>query len=256
MNGSTQDDRPRDADASIAEQQRFWNAWNAEYREDEARLAPVNRRQAEQVLQWLSALHRDVPLDIVEVGCGSGWFCERMRAFGVVRGIDLSDQILERSRMRFPGVDFVAGDFMQMQLPPLSADVVVGLEVLSHIADQTAFVGRLAQLLRPDGHLMLATQNRFVLERTEGVQPPGLGQVRRWVDAATLRGWLRPHFEVIQLKSLHPTGHRGVLRWVNSRKLESLLRKMGFAAGWTTVRERSMLGHTLIVLARKRASTD
>lgn len=232
-------------------QRQFWNAWNAKFREEGMQLPPPNARQAQTVLGWLKNTDRG-RRDIVEVGCGSGWLCDLMAEFGRVRGIDLSDEVLARSRARFPKATFTAGDFMQMELPVASADVVVALEVLSHVRDQPAFMSRVARLLRGGGVLMLATQNRFVLERTAGVTPQAPGQVRQWVDAAALRRLLEPHFEILQLTSLHPTGHLGVLRCVNSGKLESLLSSIGLANAWTSLRERWLLGHTLMVHARKR----
>ncbi len=232
-------------------QRQFWNAWNAKFREEGMQLPPPNARQAQTILGWLKETDRG-PRTIVELGCGSGWLCDRMTEFGRVRGIDLSNEVLARSRARFPKATFTEGDFMQMELPPASADVVVALEVLSHVRDQPAFMSRVARLLGEDGLLMLATQNRFAHERMSGVTPQAPGQVRQWVDAAELRRLLEPHFEVLRLTSLHPTGHLGVLRWVNSWKLESLLRSVGLANAWTSLRERSLLGHTLIVLARKR----
>ena len=52
-------------------------------------------------------------------------------------------------------LDFGVGQF----------DVAVSLEVLSHVADTQAFIDKIASLLKPGGYLMLATQNRSVLER-------------------------------------------------------------------------------------------
>jgi len=234
-------------------QRQFWNAWNARFREEGMQLPPPNARQAQTVLGWLRGTDRG-PRDIVEVGCGSGWLCGLMTEFGKVQGIDLADEVLARSRARFREATFTAGDFMRMELPPAGAHVVVALEVLSHVSDQPAFISRVAQLLRGDGVLMLATQNRFVLERTAGVTPKAPGQVRQWVDAAELRRLLEPQFEILQLTSLHPTGHLGVLRWVNSGRLESLLSSIGLANAWTSLREKWLLGHTLMVHARKRVS--
>lgn len=235
----------------VEAQRQFWNAWNAKYREDGTQLPPPNQRQAQTVLGWLGKTNRG-PRRIVEVGCGSGWFCDRLTEFGHVHGIDLSNEVLERSRRQYPHVSFTDGDFMQVELPPASADVVVALEVLSHVRDQPAFMARVARLLGDDGVLMLATQNRYVHERLEDVKPQGPGQVRQWVDAAQLRRLLEPHFEISRLTSLHPTGHGGLLRWINSWKLESLARTFGVADAWKARRERWLLGHTLMVLARKR----
>ncbi len=235
----------------VEAQRQFWNAWNAMYREDGTQLPPPNQRQADTVLGWLRETNRG-PRRIVEVGCGSGWFCDRLTEFGPVLGIDLSNEVLERSRRRYPQVSFTDGDFMQVEPPPASADVVVALEVLSHVRDQPAFMARIARLLGDDGVLMLATQNRYVHERIEDVKARGPGQVRQWVDAAQLRRLLEPHFEVSRMTSLHPMGHAGLLRWINSWKLESLLRAVGLAGVWKARRERWLLGHTLMVLARKR----
>ena len=50
-------------------------------------------------------------LDIIEVGCGSGWFCSQLTRFGRVTGTDLSDSGLARARQRAPEAAFVSGDF-------------------------------------------------------------------------------------------------------------------------------------------------
>jgi 2-polyprenyl-3-methyl-5-hydroxy-6-metoxy-1,4-benzoquinol methylase len=250
--GATGSSTDHGEDALSAEaQRRFWNEWNAQYRGEGTRLPPPNQHQAETVLAWLRETGTG-NRDIVEVGCGSGWLCAQLTEFGSVRGIDISDVVLESSRTRFPDVTFIAGDFLAMELAPASADVVVSLEALSHVADQPAFVARAAWILRDSGLLMLATQNRYVLERTEGVAPPGPGQIRKWVDARQLRTLLESHFEILQLTSLHPMGHRGLLRLVNSAKLGSVLAMAGLHAAWNAAMERALLGHTLMALARKR----
>jgi hypothetical protein len=99
---------------------------------------------------------------------------------------------------------------------------------------------------------MLATQNRFVLERTASVAQRGEGQLRRWVDHRELRALLRPHFEIVELKSIYPnTGHGGILRLVNSPKLNALLSRVIPRAALDRMKERAFLGHTLMVLARR-----
>jgi 2-polyprenyl-3-methyl-5-hydroxy-6-metoxy-1,4-benzoquinol methylase len=133
------------------------------------------------VCEWLQSLGR-TDLDIIEVGCGSGWFSPRLTRFGRVTGTDLSDDALARAQQRAPEVRFVAGDFMELDFGTDCFDVVVTLEVLSHVADQRAFIRKLARHLRPGSHLMLATQNRFILQYLNRRPPPAPGQLRRWVD--------------------------------------------------------------------------
>jgi ubiquinone/menaquinone biosynthesis C-methylase UbiE len=136
-----------------------------------------------------------------------------------VTATDLSDEVLARARARLPQVRFVAGDFMRLAFPEASFDVVVALEVLSHVEDQPAFLSKIARLLRPHGKLMLATQNRPVLQRYNAVPPPGPGQIRHWVSGTELRNPLVPKFVVEAIFSVTPRANRGVMRYVNSPKL-------------------------------------
>lgn len=235
-------------------QRRFWNAWNATHRGADMRLPPPNTRQAATILSWLRQTDRG-PREIVEIGCGSGWFSAQLTPFGSVRGIDIADEAIAAARDRYPEVAFRAGDFMAMELERGSADVVVSLEALAHVADPGDFMFRTARLLRDDGLLLLATQNRFVIERMDGVPPPGPGRFRNWVNARELRAMLRPHFDILQLSSLHAEGHRGVLRILNSSRVRTILATVGMQSSWDALKERALLGHTLMVLARKRQAS-
>ena len=178
--------------------------------------------------------------------------CQKLLPFGSVTGIDLSHEVLADAQNRIPDVRFVAGDFMQMDLTAISADVVVTLEVLAHVADQRAFLQRIRQILKPRGYLMLATQNRFVLERSSGVAKRAHGQIRQWVDRHQLRALLEEQFDLEQLISICPYGHGGILRLVNSPKLNYAVSRV-VAQDWLDgLKERFWLGHTLMVLARRR----
>lgn len=245
-------DKSSRIDIPLADQREMWNRWNAAAREHAQ--GETSQRQAAQVEAWLRALGRR-DLDLIDVGCGAGWMCERLLPFGRVTGTDLADDVLARAQQRLPAVRYVAGDFMRIDLPERGFDVAVTLEVLSHVADQPAFLARIARLLRPGGLLMLATQNRPVLERWSAIGMPEPGQIRRWVDARGLRALLRPCFEVLQLGSLKPVGDQGLLRLVNSVKVNRVLGLIVPAARLERLKERMLLGHTLMVLARRRHGT-
>jgi 2-polyprenyl-3-methyl-5-hydroxy-6-metoxy-1,4-benzoquinol methylase len=234
----------------IEEQRRFWNTWNAKHREENRKMPEVNRRQARMVLEWIMNLGRK-DLDILEIGCGSGWLCQQLVPFGRVTGTDLSNEVLARSETALQKVTFVAGDFFELDFPSSGFDVVVSLEVLAHVADQNAFVVKIARLLRPGGYLMLATQNRFALERWTQVPAKGAGQIRRWVDAKTLRHILSKHFEIAELTSIVPVGDKGILRWTNAPKVNRMLSFFASQLRIDSLKERLFLGHTLMVLARK-----
>jgi 2-polyprenyl-3-methyl-5-hydroxy-6-metoxy-1,4-benzoquinol methylase len=201
-------------------QQLFWNEWNTRNREVER--GEVSRRQAEIIIEWLRNIGRR-DLKILEVGCGTGWFCPALSDFGDVTATDISDTVLERASRRWPSVRFVAGDFMTLPFEPESFDIIVTLEVLSHVADQPAFVQKLASLLKPGGSLLLATQNRPVLETRCIVPPAAEGQIRKWVDRHELRALIAPHFFISSLVSVTPTSNRFPWRLLTASKTNAVL---------------------------------
>lgn len=140
---------------------------------------------------------------------------------------------------------------MTLDLEADGYDVVVTLEVLSHIANQRRFIKKIANLLRPGGTLMMATQNRTVLERYNRIDPPQPGQLRCWVDRDELAELLSDAFDIVEIGSVTPRANKGLMRYVNSRKLNAPVRAV-FGNQVERLKERLGLGWTLMALARKR----
>jgi 2-polyprenyl-3-methyl-5-hydroxy-6-metoxy-1,4-benzoquinol methylase len=237
-------------------QRQFWNGWNSTHREvanpenRTVNLSDTSTDQAKTLLGWIKGFGRK-DLRILDAGCGAGWLCEMLTDYGSVTGVDLSDEVLSRAQKRLPEVTFIAGNLMDLDLEKEAYDVVISLEVLSHVADQPAFITKLASLTAPGGRLILATQNKPVLKRNQNIDPVKPGQLRRWVDSRELRELLKPHFTVTKLRSLTPKGNLGFLRFVNSYKVNEILRLLT-GNGGTRVKEFLGLGFSLIVLAEKR----
>jgi SAM-dependent methyltransferase len=238
------------SDLPINLQQKFWNDWNSSTRE--LGLNEISLDQAQAVSSWLKKIKLDNPR-IIEIGCGAGWLSPQLAAFGQVVATDLADEVLARAARSYPAIDFVAGDFMSLAFGRGGFDVAVSLEVLSHIADQKAFIAKIGSLLRPGGYFIIGTQNRPALQKND-LPPPGPGQLRHWVDRHELQTLLDGEFEVLELRSITPRFNRGWRRLVNSHKVNQLLRKAAPpVAGWIkTTQERAWLGWTLMALARKR----
>lgn len=238
---------------SLELQTDFWNRWNTEARE-KLPIDPVSLRRAAFVLERLQRL---LPpggrREILEIGCGTGWLCEQLGAFGSVTGIDLADEVIQRARIRMPHARFLAGDFAVAPFSPASFDVVVTLETIAHVIDQRAFVARIHDLLRPEGILLLTTQNRFVMERRSTVMRQGVGQLRDWLTMRRVRALVRPYFEILEATTLVPAGDLGVLRLINSYKLNGLVQMVIPEATIARWKERLGLGQTLVVAARKLA---
>jgi SAM-dependent methyltransferase len=243
-------DKSSRIDIPLDEQRHAWNKWNAAARE--TRISSSSERQAQLTEQWIAA-SGSASLRIIDVGCGAGWTCNRLAKYGSVTGIDLADEVIERARARYRHIQFVSGDLFSLPLPISSFDVAVSLEVLSHVADQSAFIARLATILKPGGMLILATQNRPVLERCAEIGGPIPGQIRRWVDAGQLRRLLAPHFGDLTMTSLMPVGNQGSLRILNSPKLNRLINIVVPADRVERAKERALLGRTLMVRAIRQA---
>lgn len=181
--------------------------------------------------------------------CGSGWFTPELARYGQVTATDLSDEVLARAAKRWPEVRFVPGDFMELDFDKRAYDVVVTLEVLSHVFDQKAFIRKLSSHLRPGGYLMMATQNRHVLEKYNAIPPPEPGQLRRWVYKEELAELLKPEFEVDEQFTVSPIARVGYMRLVNSWKLNAPIRFV-FGNRVERLKERLGLGWTLMSLSR------
>jgi SAM-dependent methyltransferase len=235
--------------APISSQQHFWNRWNASTREiyhDE-----ISFRQAEVLRNWLRQL-KSTKLEILELGCGACWFCEDLSQFGRVTGTDLSDEELARAQEHLPHIQFVSGDFMELDFGREKFDVIVSIEVLSHMADQPAFIAKIASHLCTGGYLMLATQNRTVLQKFNHIPPPSPGQLRRWVDSGELFSLLSKHFDVMELFSVTPRANKGLMQILHSRTFNRPIRAI-FGNSIDKLKESIGLGFTLMALARKIA---
>lgn len=228
-------------------QQAFWNEWNASTREQ--RLSDISIDQRDVVVRWLSETARR-DLRIIEVGCGAGWLCPSLQRFGRLTATDLSDEVLARASQRMPDVEFVAGDFMALDFPEGAFDVVVTIEVLSHVADTDAFMAKIAQLLKPGGLLMMATQNRPMLEQHNNIPPPKPGQLRRWVDRAELETLLNRHLNVREVFSVTPNANKGLMRLVAGRAARRVLRTVAGKAPERAL-AKAGFGWTLMALAQK-----
>jgi 2-polyprenyl-3-methyl-5-hydroxy-6-metoxy-1,4-benzoquinol methylase len=236
-----------------ADQRAFWSGWNAKYRgaEQVAHFDAETIRRRDTVLGWVRELGLHRPR-ILDVGCANGWLTARLAEFGEVMGTDIADGSIAVARERYPQIPFECGDFSSPDLRLGMFDMVVSLDVLGCVADQNAFIKGIRQVLRPSGYLILTTQNRFVFERRSDVAPQGVGQVRHWTSRGELRRLLRNDFVIRRFTTLAPEGHLGILRLVNSYKLNGLLERIVSRTAIERAKERLGFGHAIAVLAQRR----
>ena len=232
---------------TVKDETQVWDDWNSTYAD--GKLDEPSERRMREIVQTLSDL-RIENARILEVGCGMGRLSGQLRKFGEVTAVDLGVKILETAKSRYPDIDFRSGDVHTLDLPINSFDVVVTLETLSHVPDQPGFLHRLSLLLRPGGFLLITTQNKSVFERRADIGPPN-GWIRKWVTMKTLKSYLCPDFSLRRATTFEPEGHLGLLRIVNSRKVNKYLNALLGAPRVKLLKERAGFGQTIFVLAVK-----
>ncbi len=115
------------------------------------------RVRREIVISLLSSIaaRKNGPLRILEIGCGTGELLKEMGHFGVVRGMDISPRAIEYCKQR--GLtNAVVGDAARVPFPKESFDVVIALDVLEHLANDSAGCGEIIRVLSPGGTAIIA----------------------------------------------------------------------------------------------------
>lgn len=89
----------------------------------------------------------------LDVGCGSGVLAGELAASGAtVTGIDVASHPEWSSR---GSVVFREGDYLDLASGMGVFDTVLALDVMEHIEDESLFVARLKENVRPDGHVIV-----------------------------------------------------------------------------------------------------
>jgi SAM-dependent methyltransferase len=144
------------------------------------------------------AVREAAPGRVLEVGCGWGWFAERLASeLGVeVVAVDQSPGMVELARER--GVDARVGDVQALAFGAGEFDVAVANWMLYHVADLDRALSELSRVLRPGGRLVAATnglrhlQELWSLVGRDRASEP----VRFFAESAEES--LRPHFARIE----------------------------------------------------------
>lgn len=111
---------------------------------------------------YLELLERCRDAVVVDAGFGEGYGAAQIA--GVARrviGVDYDAPAVAHVARRYPDVAAVRGNLAALPLGDASTDVVVNLQVIEHLWDQTAFLDEVFRVLRPGGRLLISTPNRI-----------------------------------------------------------------------------------------------
>jgi 2-polyprenyl-3-methyl-5-hydroxy-6-metoxy-1,4-benzoquinol methylase len=236
------------------EQRQFWN-WHWGHWRDRKTVNEWKEARHETVLHFLSTLPVAHPT-ILDLGCGPGRFTVRLARFGEVTGIDLSEQAIAMAKTQYPQVTFLAGNLYDYPLPRNRFDVVVSQEVVDHVEDRPAFVRRASDLLKSRGYLVLSFANKFVMDRLGDGEFPEQPKHHIGVYSTLneMRRLLAPHFDVVRTQPIIPgVGKRGILRLVNSYRLNRLIGLLLPQRYIDAMKLRAGFGYQFVILAQRKS---
>jgi len=239
---------------TIAEQRKFWD-WHWRHWRERRTINPWKEQRHRVLLSLIRSLPVDRP-KILDLGCGHGWFTAKLAHLGEATGIDLSEEGIQMASSQHPNIRFIAGDLYNYPLPVDYFDVVVTQEVIDHVEDHVAFVDRAARVLKSQGYFIVSCANKFVVDRLGNEfpeQPPA--HIATYLGLADLKRLLSSRFKLIQARSILPVaGSRGILRLVNSHKVNTALGCVLPHRYLEAFKERAGFGYQLVALAQKRES--
>lgn len=171
----------------------------------------------------------DPPMDVLDLGCGTGYMALELAREGCrVLGVDADAESIELARRARDAdpvlrdrdlLSYEVADLRVWDTPPETFDVVVACRVFHHIPDAEKVLGRVGRWLRPEGRLvciefaydlfdrrcaMWLYQVRGLLQSAGLLQPdghlpndPDTGTARIWDE------WWREHEEEENLNRFH-----------------------------------------------------
>jgi len=238
---------------SIDEQRNFWD-WHWNNWEDRKVLNDWTERRAQEILALIGTLSLTQP-KFLDFGCGRGWFTERLAGLGEAHGIDLSPEGIAAAQARRPDIHYLAASVYDAPLPLNYFDVVVSQEVIAHVQDQPKYVDRAAQVLKTGGYFIITTSNKYVWDRLGdlgwNVQPKE--HIAKQLSRSDLKRMLQPRFNVLSVSTIIPHGQKGILRVVNSAKLNAAMHLFISKERLDRLKEKAGLGWQMIFLAQKKA---
>ncbi|WP_267550564.1 bifunctional 2-polyprenyl-6-hydroxyphenol methylase/3-demethylubiquinol 3-O-methyltransferase UbiG [Rhizobium rhizogenes] len=102
-------------------------------------------------------------LDVIDLGCGFGWFCRWAAEQGAanVLGLDVSDKMLDRARVETKDerIRYGRADLEKLELPKASFDLVYSSLAFHYIEDFAGLLANIRQSLKPGGRLIFSIEH-------------------------------------------------------------------------------------------------
>ena len=146
--------------------------------------------------EWVSlrALLPDLcGLKLLDLGCGSGWFCRWARARGAahVLGVDVSENMLARAAAMTTdaGITYARADMESLELPATSFDLAYSSLALHYVENLAALLRTVRRALVTGGSLIVSVEHPLFTAPTSPGWTPGRDGRKTWpVDSYLIEG--------------------------------------------------------------------
>jgi ubiquinone/menaquinone biosynthesis C-methylase UbiE len=135
---------------------------------------------------------------VLDCGCGTGYSLAHIASLHPAAdlvGIDPDAGAIDYASKRYPSMQYVVMNGLDLTFPTASFDIVLSFEVLEHLSrgEQQRYLNEMTRVLRPGGTLVLSTPNRdvFSLGHSRSLNPYHLSEL----TLSELRSLLASHFE-------------------------------------------------------------
>lgn len=157
-------------------------------------------------LDWIDSLVGLNGKKVLDVGCGGGILAESMGRRGAhVTGIDLSEKALSVAKLHLletnqQSVSYRLISAEELAQEELTFDAITCMEMLEHVPEPHSILQACARMLKPEGHLFLATLNRtpksylfaiFGAEYVLNMLPRGTHDYSKFIKPSELAGMAR-----------------------------------------------------------------
>jgi 2-polyprenyl-3-methyl-5-hydroxy-6-metoxy-1,4-benzoquinol methylase len=241
------------------EERSWWDLWNMSYRAEDDRDA-ISTQLFNHVATVVHDVTKGKPARVLEIACGAGTLSRKL-SFATYHGLDLSKAAIEHASVKareatagqLTTPTYEVADFHEWQPPAEPFDVIVCVDAAHAFRDQKFVLRKMAQILHPDGHLVIATINRYVYDRIRRVGGVKLesGPVSHWLSKRELHDLVeQAPSTIVRSYTIMPRGNMGMLRVINSGRLTGALGPRG-AAAFDRMKERVGFGQYRVVIARK-----
>jgi SAM-dependent methyltransferase len=109
-------------------------------------------------------------LNVVDLGCGYGWFCRWVREQGArkVLGLDVSEKMLEQAiaSTQDPAITYARADLEKLDLPEAAFDLAYSSLTFHYIEDLAGLLEQVHRALVPGAHLIFSIEHPIYMAPT------------------------------------------------------------------------------------------